>query len=341
MRSVTDARGAAARCAAAAAAVLLLLILVAPAAAQPGKIDPNADAVSEQQLLRQGNEVQGRITIPDTRESMLIHPAGREWREFHEVMLPWIGAIVILGIVALLAVFYLWRGKVRLDHGWSGRKLVRFEAIERLAHWMTATSFIVLALTGLNITFGKRLLLPLMSAEAFSTWSQWAKYTHNFMSFPFVLGVVLIFFMWLHGNLPNRVDLEWLKRGGGIVGHDHPPAYRFNAGQKAIFWFVIVGGIAISTSGYVLMFPFYGTNIDTMEDAQMVHAIIAMLFVAVILAHIYIGTIGMEGAFEAMGNGTVDAYWAQEHHALWLTEEHAATGPAERHAQPPAAAPAE
>jgi formate dehydrogenase subunit gamma len=127
--------------------------------------------------------------------------------------------------------------------------------------------------------------------------------------------------MWIAGNVPNKVDVQWFKRGGGIVGHDDPPAYRFNAGQKMIYWIVVLGGTAAAVSGYVLIFPFYGTGIQNMQTAEMVHSIIAMLFIAVMLGHIYIGTIGMEGAFEAMGTGTVDLNWAKEHHALWLSEE--------------------
>jgi formate dehydrogenase subunit gamma len=185
---------------------------------------------------------------------------------------------------------------------------------------MTAVCFVILALSGLNITFGRPLLLPLMSPESFTAFSEWAKYAHNFLSFPFTLGVVLIFLMWLGGNLPTRVDIEWLKRGGGMIGHDHPPAYRFNAGQKLVYWIVVLGGGAAVASGYVLIFPFYGTTIETMQQAEIVHSIVAMLFIAVMLAHIYIGTIGMEGAFEAMGSGTVDLNWAKEHHSLWLED---------------------
>jgi formate dehydrogenase subunit gamma len=159
-----------------------------------------------------------------------------------------------------------------------------------------------------------------MSPEAFTAWSEWAKYAHNYLSFPFTLGVILIFFMWIAGNIPNRVDIEWLKRGGGMVGHDRPPAYRFNGGQKVIYWIVVLGGSAIAVSGYVLIFPFYGTDIQTMQTAEMAHSVIAMLFIAAMLGHIYIGTIGMEGAFEAMGEGTVDINWAKEHHNLWLEE---------------------
>jgi formate dehydrogenase subunit gamma len=138
------------------------------------------------------------------------------------------------------------------------------------------------------------------------------------------LPFVLMFLMWLGGNIPNRVDIDRLRRGGGIVGHDHPPAERFNAGQKLNYWIVVLGGAAMAVSGYVLIFPFYGTTVEAMQNAEIVHGVVAMLFIATMLGHIYIGTIGMEGAFEAMGRGTVDLNWAREHHNLWLEEEEAA-----------------
>jgi formate dehydrogenase subunit gamma len=211
--------------------------------------------------------------------------------------------------------------------------VVRFTAFERFVHWMTATCFIILAITGLNVTFGRPLFARTFGSEAFTTWSQWAKYVHNYLSFPFTLGVVLIFLIWIAGNIPNRIDVEWLKRGGGIVGDDHPPAYRFNAGQKAIYWIVVLGGGAVAASGYLLMFPFSVTDVTGMQWAQIVHGTVAVLFVAAMLGHIYIGTIGMEGAFEAMGTGTVDLNWAKEHHSLWLAEEQARTGPNESERQ--------
>jgi formate dehydrogenase subunit gamma len=292
-----------------------------PAATQAQSVNPTKSAVSEQQLLQQSKTIRGLGTIPDTKSYTLEQPAGRDWRQFHEVTLRWIGGIAILGMLAVLVIYYLSRGMVRIEAGRSGRSIVRFNAFERFVHWMTAVCFVILALSGLNITFGRPLLLPLMTPESFTAFSEWAKYAHNFLSFPFTLGVVLIFLMWLGGNLPTRVDVEWLKRGGGMIGHDHPPAYRFNAGQKLVYWVVVLGGGAAAVSGYVLIFPFYGTTIGTMQQAEMVHSIVAMLFIAVMLGHIYIGTIGMEGAFEAMGSGTVDLNWAKEHHSLWLEEE--------------------
>jgi formate dehydrogenase subunit gamma len=318
-----------------AIAILIFAVAAIPVAAQqPNAVDPNADAVKQQQLLQQFNRIQGLGTIPDTRSYVLEQPMGRVWRQFHEVWLHWIGAIAVLGMLAMLILFYLIRGMVRIEFGRSGVKIVRFNAFERFMHWMTATCFIILGLTGLNITFGKYVLLPLIGPSAFSSWSLAAKYAHNFISFPFTFGVILIFLVWLAGNIPNRVDIDWIKRGGGMVGHDHPPAYRFNAGQKGVYWIVVLGGTAVALSGYTLLFPFYVTNIAGMQLAQVIHGVVAVLFVAVMLAHIYIGTIGMEGAFEAMGEGTVDLNWAKEHHSLWLEEENARIGPDDLQRQP-------
>jgi len=324
-----------------AAALLWVAVSSYPAAAQqPTSVDPTSRAVSEQQLLHQFKTIQGRGSIPDMKSYTIEQPAGRDWRHFHEVTLRWIGGVAILGILALLVVFYLWRGMVRIEGGRSGHTIVRFNAAERFVHWMTASCFVILALSGLNITFGRALLLPLMSSEGFTTWSEWAKYAHNYLSFPFTLGVILIFLMWVAGNIPNRVDVEWFRRHGGMVGHARPPAYRFNGGQKLIYWIVVLGGSAIAVSGYLLMFPFYGTDIQTMQNAEIAHGIIAMLLIAAMLGHIYIGTIGMEGAFEAMGTGTVDVNWAKEHHSLWLDEVRAGSPP-HLAQQQPAATPGE
>ena len=319
-----------------AIAIALIVVVAAPAIAQrnpDGSVNPTASSVNEEQLFKGTDRISGRCTIPDQKACTIEQPAGRDWRYFHQITLRWIGGIAILGVLALLVGFYLFRGMVRMEFGRSGRVLVRFSGFERLVHWMTATCFIILAVSGLNITFGKPLLLPLIGPEAFTTWSTWAKYAHNYLSFPFTLGVVLIFLMWIAWNIPNKVDVEWLKEGGGIVGDRHPHANRFNAGQKMIYWIVVLGGGAVAVSGYILMFPFYGTNIADMQVAQIVHAVIALLFIAAMLGHIYIGTMGMEGAFEGMWDGTVDVNWAKQHHDLWLAQEqskgHVTTPPPE------------
>jgi formate dehydrogenase subunit gamma len=323
--------------------VTLVLILhsvaASPVCAQKlgpdGAPNPDASVIDQRVLLEQVPRIQGRIDIPDVKASVLMQPAGRTWDYFHEVILHWGGAIVIIGTIAFLALAYLIIGRIRIAAGRSGKKVLRFKAFERFSHWLTAVSFVILGLTGLNITFGKILLLPLVGPETFSDISQMAKYLHNFVSFAFVAGLILIAVIFFKDNLLARVDVEWVKQGGGFIESKHAPAGRFNLGEKMVYWLSVGAGIAVSASGFVLLFPFYDTNIADMQLAQAAHAIIAILFIALILAHIYIGTLGMEGAFEAMGTGEVDLNWAREHHDRWLAEK------LEREGGRPSATPAE
>ena len=306
------------------AAVVLLLTFTHPAAAQLS-FKPTAEAVQEDKLLnalKEGDKITGRISIPDKMASSLIQPAGRDWRDFHRSKLPIIGGVAILGMLALLAIFLMVRGRIRVHKGFSGKTILRFASFERFTHWLTARCVIILALSGLNVSFGRTLILPLFGAEAFSTMTAWGKLAHNYLAFPFMLGLVIMF-------------LIWIKEGGGMLKNGkHPPARRFNAGQKGIFWIVIIGGVLMSLSGWFLLFPYLPANVTTLQFWTVIHAVIAMLFIAAMLGHIYIGTIGMEGAFDAMGTGEVDLNWAKEHHALWVEEEqakgHAPSGSAPR-----------
>jgi formate dehydrogenase subunit gamma len=317
------------RCLLAAMAVLLMVAVAMPAVAQQrnsdGSPNPTGSVVNEKTLLQEFPRITGRIDIPDQRAAVLIQPAGRMFQRFHEVILHWFGVIVLVGMLALLVIAYLVLGPIRMTAGRSGIRILRFTSFERFAHWLNATAFVILALTGLNITFGKFVLMPLIGPDNFGVVSQLAKYVHNFTSFAFVIGMVLIISIWIRDNVPRRVDVEWLKEGGGFIKSKHPPAGRFNAGEKMVFWLALAGGIGVIASGFLLLFPFYVTDIFGMQIAQGIHAIIALLFIALILGHIYIGTVGMEGAFEAMGQGTVDLNWAKEHHNLWL-EQGARTG---------------
>jgi formate dehydrogenase subunit gamma len=310
------------------ASVVGMATMPAPAQAQEAQqanpdvaVDPDGSAVKEQALLAEEARIQGRIDIPDTRAGVLIQPAGRKWDYFHEVLLHWGGAIVLAGTIALLVLGYFLLGPLRMSAGRSGRKVVRFTPFERFAHWLTAVSFVLLGLTGLNITFGKLVLLPIITPESFSAFAQYSKYVHNFVSFAFVIGLAIIVTLWFKDNIPNKVDLQWVRQGGGFIKGKHAHAERFNAGEKAVYWLALLGGIAVIVSGYILLFPFYWTNIAGMQLAQIAHAIIAVLFIALILGHIYIGTLGTEGAFEAMGTGEVDVNWAKEHHDLWLQKK--------------------
>ena len=296
-------------------ALAFIVAISAPVSAQqPSSVNPTADAVKEQQLLQQLKMIQGRVTIPDEKSSVLIHPAGREWRQFHTVTLKWIGGIAIIGMLVVLVLFYLWRGPMRVKSGYSGINILRFDVLERLVHWLAAVTFVILGITGLNITFGRALLLPWMGPEAFSAWSEWAKYAHNFLSFSFTLGVLLMFVMWIGRNLPTAADVQWLKQGGGMfdkTDSTHAPAYKFNAGQKILFWLIILASAAMIISGFMLLFPFYsGLTVGNMELAEIFHAVVGVLFVALILGHIYLGRSG----------------W-RAHSGPWLTATSISIGP--------------
>jgi formate dehydrogenase subunit gamma len=284
-------------------------------------------AASEKELLEYlkkcpaGQPCTGRVTIPDQKSGTLVQDRGRTWQERMEGPVKTWGGWFLIAVVALLALFYSWRGRVRVDSGLSGRKIERFTGFERFVHWLTATSFIVLGLTGLNIRFGRSVLMPWIGENTFATLSELGKIAHNYTSFAFIAGIVLMLVMWVGHNLPAKGDGEWIRAGGGILKKGvHPPAGKFNVGQKLIFWSVILLGGAIAVTGLLMMFPFYFTTLEGMQLATFLHSILAILLIGVILAHIYIGTLGMQGAFDAMGTGQVDLHWAKEHHSRWVEE---------------------
>lgn len=312
-----------------AALMFLLFAAVVPVAAQTA--NPNSQAVKEQQLLRQDYLIRGLGTLPDTKSYVIEQPLGRTWQLITGMWMHWIGAVVILGIIALLALAYFTVGPMMIEGGRSGRKILRFTAFERFVHWLIVVAFVILAITGLNITFGREFLLPLIGPQAFSHWSLMAKYAHDFSSFPFIVGVAIMFALWARANIPTAVDIKWFKQGGGMIGHRHPPAEKFNGGQKALFWCAMLGAAGVTVTGLFLLFPFYWTNVIGMQIAQVLHALIAIAYVALIVAHIYIGAIGLEGGWEAMADGKVDVNWARQHHSLWaekeVAKEHAAKPP--------------
>jgi len=305
--------------------VLFLVLVVAAQAPQvQAQVNPTQQSVTEDALFKAlgtGDTVSGRISIPDSNAGYLIKPENKSWAAMQSNTLHLVATIAVLGMLALLTVFYLVRGRIRVDSGLSGRTILRFNGVERFAHWTLASTFIVLALTGLNLIIGKTVIRPMIGEAAFGTLSGLGKLAHNFLAWPFMVALVLIVALWLLENVPNRLDLEWIKQGGGLFKKGvHPPAKKFNAGQKIIFWSVVVGGAALSVTGFMMLFPAQAGTFADWQFYQTVHALMAGGLSAIILAHIYIGSVGMEGAFDAMGSGEVDENWAREHHALWVEE---------------------
>lgn len=280
---------------------------------------------------------------------VIMQDRGMWWLQIREGPLATYGAYLMGGTLVLLVLFFLLRGRIRIDGEKTGRTLLRFNGFERFGHWLMAGSFILLAISGLITLFGRKVMIPAFGHEIFAVLAIASKWVHNNVAWAFMLGLLIVIVNWTLHNIPNRHDLVWLAKGGGLFTKGtHPPARKFNAGQKVIFWGCVVLGLSISASGLSLLFPFelpmfaktfiiandlgvpgwfgYGPLPETlspheeMQYAQLWHAIVAFVFIAMILAHIYLGSVGMEGAFDAMGSGEVEEQWAREHHGLWVDE---------------------
>ncbi|QJR11590.1 hypothetical protein DSM104443_02669 [Usitatibacter rugosus] len=269
-------------------------------------------------------------SVPGRETNVLIQGSGHEWRKFRNGPLTQYGGWLMVIVLAAIAVFYLIKGKVRLQGPRTGRLIERFNSIERLSHWTMAISFVVLAISGIVILFGKYIVMPWLGHAAFSTVTIACKTVHNFVGPLFIFSLVVMFLLYVKDNWPNAGDIKWLVRLGGMFSksHDEVPSGRFNGGEKAWFWGGLVFlGLAVSITGLILDFPNWNQGREVMQQSNVIHAIAAILFISASFAHIYLGTIGMEGAYEGMRHGFVDETWAKEHHALWYDEVKAGKRP--------------
>ncbi|WP_025770886.1 formate dehydrogenase subunit gamma [Thioalkalivibrio sp. HK1] len=252
----------------------------------------------------------------------LINGTGQNWRQIRNRIIAVYGGWILFGIIVAISLFYVIRGKVKLEDGNSGVKVQRWTPFERFVHWVTAVAFVILAATGLSLLFGRTVLIPLMGPEGFSVWATMAMGMHEFFGpWVFTPGVVFMIILWLADNIPEKGDLEWFIKGGGMVGKGHPSSGRLNAGEKVWFWFIATFGAACVVSGIILCFPtLWEQTRDTMQLAHIVHGACSLMWIAFWLGHAYIGTIGSEGSLEAMTTGYVDVNWAKQHHDLWYEE---------------------
>lgn len=185
--------------------------------------------------------------------NLLIQDGGMRWLQFREGPLATYGSYLLGGMLVVLVLFYLLRGKIRIDGAKTGIKVLRFNGVERFAHWLLAGSFILLGITGLVVLFGRTVLIPLLGKEAFAPIALAGKWVHNNVAWAFMAGLAMVTILWVVHNIPNRTDLKWLAMGGGLFSKGvHPPAKKFNAGQKIIFWSVVLLGVSISLSGLSL-----------------------------------------------------------------------------------------
>ena len=244
-----------------------------------------------------------------------------------------------------MGVYYRKRGQIKLHGPRSGRRIERFTEFERLVHWSQATAFVILAASGLVMLFGKYVLLPLAGGTAFGYaifgWLAWiCKNLHNLVGPIFIFTTAFIVAVFVKDNFPKLYDFKWIAGGGGLIGDAEPPSGRFNAAEKGWFWIGVIGfGIVMIVTGLIMDFPNFGQGRALMQSVNIVHAIAAVTFIALALGHIYMGTIGMEGAYEAMRDGYVDEEWAREHHLYWYEEVKSGKIPAVRSAPAAGAAP--
>jgi formate dehydrogenase subunit gamma len=270
--------------------------------------------------VRRGNE--GYTSVAGQETGVLIQNGGQNWRQLRNGPVATIGGWTLFLVVLAIVLFFGVKGPVPLDGGRSGRTVARWSMANRVLHWYTAILFIVLAITGLSLLFGRAVLIPLLGPEGFAAWAIISKGLHNYGGPAFSIGVVLMLVFWARYNLPEKGDWNWLVQGGGLIGKGkHPPAGRVNAGEK-IFTYggMLVFGLAVVVTGFILDFPNFGQSRGLMQTANIIHASTSLIWMALMAGHIYLGSVGVEGAFEGMNTGRVDENWAKQHHSLWYEE---------------------
>jgi formate dehydrogenase subunit gamma len=323
-----------------------------PAAPQPRPDDSNAVRAKTQpgnnapfwRGVRDSGASQGIVNLPGAEQGVLIQPfvqypgsrvtnAGEAWRQVrNRWIIPYGGSLVLI-VLAGLALFYFGKGPIGHARNTGARRIERFTHFERAAHWLNAIAFCVLGVSGIVMAFGKFFLLPVIGHALFGWLTYALKTAHNFAGPLFAVSLLIVFITFLRDNFPRREDITWLLKLGGMLSGKEVPSHRFNAGEKLVFWGgVFFLGLIVVGSGLVMdkLIPGMVYLRDDMQVAHMIHAVAAVAMVAMFLGHIYIGTIGMRGAYRAMRDGYVDDDWAAEHHELWYRDIRSGKIPAQR-----------
>lgn len=262
-----------------------------------------------------------RTQVQGTDSAVLINSPGEQWRKYRVSLLVPYSAMIFSGVVGLFILYYLIHGRIRIRSGRSGKLIPRYTLVERWIHWFLATVFLILMLTGLVLLYGRWVLIPLLGPEGFSVTASTGKWIHNLTGPLFIPAVILAALAYFREALFDwKVDLQWFLHAGGYLGGPHPPSGKINAGQKAWYWVVVLGGLFISFTGLVLDFPNFGQGRDVMGLAYVTHTLMAVFVISFFVVHLYLASIGMEGSLESMTTGYVDANWAKEQHELWFEE---------------------
>ena len=267
-------------------------------------------------------------SVPGREMNVLIQDGGHEWRKLRNGPLTFYGGILLLIPVGILVLFYLAKGPIKTHDPLTGRLIERFSSVERVAHWTMGLSFVVLALTGIVILFGKHFILPIVGHAAFAGLTTLSKNLHNFVGPLFIFALVIFITLFIRENFWKSYDGQWMGKFGGMLSGEHVPSGKFNAGEKSLFWILVVGLCTVlSVTGLILNFPNWNQGREAMQLANLIHGGAAILAMAMATGHIYLGTIGMQGALDAMKTGYVDETWAKEHHEYWYNDVKAGKRP--------------
>ncbi len=325
-----------------AGGVVLAAALALPLTGAAQSQDDTAKQQAKRQVTQPGNNAPvwrdvrsgdpGYTSIPGREVNVLIQPTmklpgqpaltgGEAWRLFRNGLITPIGGWLLVAVVVLIGAFYAWKGPVKLHGTPTGRLIERFTWLERYAHWVMGISFVILAITGVVILLGKHVLLPVIGYTLFAWLTSLSKNLHNFVGPLFVISLVFFIILYIRDNLPKAYDFKWFASFGGMFGGKHVPSGRFNGGEKAWFWIgVAVLSLVVSVTGLILNFPNFDQVRAVMIQANIIHAIAAIAVIILALGHIYMGTIGVEGAYGNMRHGYTDETWAKEHHQLWYED---------------------
>ncbi len=322
--------------------------------AERGKSQPGNNAPVWRAVRDSGTQP-GFTTLPGAEAGVLVQrftqypgsqltTAGEAWRQVRNRWLIPYGGALLLMVAGAIGIFYWRKGPLSGHSADTGRVIERFTPFERSAHWANAIAFVVLALSGVVMAFGKFFLLPVLGSTLFGLLTYALKTAHNFVGPLFAVSLLVVFFTFVRDNLPAKGDWTWLRRGGGLLSGAEVPSHRFNAGEKIVFWGgVFALGLVVIASGLVMnqLVPGWGDTRGQMQVAHMVHAASTVLMMTMLIGHIYIGSVGMKGSYGAMRTGYVDEAWARDHHEWWYDDVKAGKIAAQRSALPaPSAAPA-
>ncbi len=303
----------------------LLLALLSTAAQaqndtppQSGIWIPNPGADLWKAVRQRGQPEPSTTQVQGLDSNQLINVAGEKFRDWRRERFIRYAAYLLAGVPVVILLFHMLHGAMKLEP--SGRKLLRFDLYDRVAHWLLATVFLFLAFTGLLLLFGRFVIVPWLGLDAFSPIASASKEGHNLFGPLFLVALLWVFLRFVARNLPAWRDIVWLLKGGGAFGGKHPSAGFFNGGEKLWFWSLAVFGLLLSLSGLLLDFPSYAPSRELLVLALVVHGAAAVILVAFSFGHIYMGTAGVEGTLEGMRDGTVDANWARQHHDQWYAE---------------------